>query len=379
MRHHKTMVKTSSFRAASAVLAAALLAAGCSSRGLVTDLKPESVQLARTPAGSFLSLAIDGSGLYAVYADPAATTLDMVTLPDGAHLPPAAPAAEIIDKVDVAAPLAPFFGENVLAVDAGTVGVLYLDRETDTRNVLKLAWKAPGTSQWSLDVMEPAGDPLALAPDGKGNFTAAWTAGLLSYRNAGGQVIPSVPPMSVALAGRPAQLGGGGFTAYDSLASVLLSLQWNGSGFSAQAVPGGSPVHSSLRSAAGKLRVLSWDPKQRRLLLLRERDAGGAFSTETVTVCDGTDAVALLPGRGDSSFLFLLDETRSLGGGRSVSQLSVIAPGSVLGTGGPRYRKGILAAGEAKIDGFAAARTADSLYVLLSQGDVRLLRIPLFP
>jgi hypothetical protein len=373
------MVKTSRFRAASVVLAAALLAAGCSSRGLFIDLKPESVQLARTAAGPFLSLAIDGGSLYAVYADPSATTLDMATLADGPHLPSTAPAGEIIDKVDVAPPLAPFFGEHVLAADGGTVGVLYLDRETDTKNVLKLAWKPAGTSQWNLDVMEPAGDPLSLAPDGKGNFTAAWTAGLLAYRSAVGQVIPPVPPMSISLLGRPGQLGGGGFTAYDSLASVLLWLQWNGSGFSAQAVPGGSPVQSSLLSAAGKLQVLSWDPKGRRLLLQREKDAGGAFSSETVTVCDGTGTVALLPGRGDSSFLFLFDETRSLGAGRSVSQISLIAPGSLLGTGGPRYRKGILATGEAKIDGFAAARTANSLYVLLSQGDVKLLRLPLVP
>jgi hypothetical protein len=98
-----------------------------------------------------------------------------------------------------------------------------------------------------------------------------------------------------------------------------------------------------------------------------------------VTVCDGTDTVALLPGQSDSTFLIVFDEVRAVGGGRFVSQVSLIAPGSLLGARGSRYRKAVLWSGDARIDGFAAARTPDALYVLVSQGSVKLLRIPLTP
>jgi hypothetical protein len=114
-------------------------------------------------------------------------------------------------------------------------------------------------------------------------------------------------------------------------------------------------------------------------MLSQQNPAGGAFATATVTVCDGTRTVALLPGQTDSNFIVLFDEIRSVGAGKSVSQVSLIAPGSLLGARGTRYRKAVLSSGDSIIDGFAAARTADALFVLVSQGDLRLLRIPLAP
>jgi len=96
-------------------------------------------------------------------------------------------------------------------------------------------------------------------------------------------------------------------------------------------------------------------------------------------VCDGTGTVALLPGESDSTLLILFDEISSIGADRIVSQVSLIAPGSVLGARGSRYRKAVLSSGDSRIEGFAAARTADALYVLVSQGGVKLLRIPLVP
>jgi hypothetical protein len=123
--------------------------------------------------------------------------------------------------------------------------------------------------------------------------------------------------------------------------------------------------------------VLSWDARARRLLLHQQGTRDGAFSTATVTVCDGTGTATLLPGESDSTFLILFDEVRSLGAGRTISQVSLIAPGSVLGARGSRYRKAILASGDSRINGFAAVRAGDALYVLVSQGDVKLLRVPL--
>jgi hypothetical protein len=379
MKPRKPMVKTRTLFGVLLPLALAAAVGGCSSGGRLVGLKPESLQLSSGPAAPSLSLRVDSGSLYAVFADPATTGLDMATIPIGPRLPDAAPAPQLIDKVDVAPPLSPFFGEHVFATGGGKMAVLYLGRETDAKNVLKLASRAPDAPQWDLDVLEPAGDPLSLDPDGKGGFAAAWSSGLLSYRGADGQVASAFPPLPLRLEGRSGPDGSGGFSAYDGLASVLLWLQWNGAGFTALPVPEGSPVSASLRSPSGLLSVVSYSPKARRLLLHQESEPSKTFSTVTVTVCDGTTGVALLPGASDSSFLFVFDETRTVGAGRTVYQLSLIAPGSLLGAHGARYRKAALAEGDLRIDGFAAARTADALYVLVSQGNLRLLRIALAP
>ena len=57
--------------------------------------------------------------------------------------------------------------------------------------------------------------------------------------------------------------------------------------------------------------------------------------------------------------------------------MSLIAPGFLLGGWGGRYRKAVVTSGESPIDGLAAVRTPDALYVLVSQGDLKLFRIPL--
>jgi len=247
------------------------------------------------------------------------------------------------------------------------------------KTVLKLANRKLGETQWNLDVLEPPGDPLLLASDEAGAFGAAWSSGMLSYRPAGAQAAAAVPPLAFRLEGHTSPDGAGGFTAFDSLTSQLLALRWTGSGLSTQVIPGGSPVQASLRSAAGLLSVVSWDAKLRRLILHQENAPGGGFSSATVTVCDGTETVALLRGQTDATLLVLFDEVRSLGAGRTVSEISLIAPGSLLGGRGTRYRKAIVCSGDSNIDGFAAVRTADALYVLVSQGDLKLLRIPLTP
>ncbi len=370
------MVKTRTVLAAFLSVAAVGLLLGCSARGPLVALKPEMLQLSAGPTGTAVSLAADAASLHAVFPDRATAGLDIVTVPIGPHLPPSAPPIQLIDKVDIAAPLSPHFGEHVLAVGAGRVAVLYLDRETDTHDVLKLASRSPADTQWNLEVLEPPGDPLALFPS-QGDFVAAWAKGLLSYRSADGEVLDAMPVTPFQLQGRPASDGADGFSAFSRTASALLALRWTGSGFSVQKVPDGGEVNASLRSPSGKLSIVSYNPGSRRLLLHQQAAGSSSFSTQTVTVCDGTSGVALLPGTSDSSFLFVFDETRTLAAGRTSYQLSVIAPGHLLGTPGGRYRKAVLTEGDLHIDGFAAARTADALYVLVSQGTLKILRVPL--
>jgi hypothetical protein len=373
------MVKMKSLPMPVLLAAFTIIMSGCTDRGPLARVTAESIVLSHGPTAPFLSIAELAGTLYAVYADRATTTLDLIEMPGGPHLPSAAPAPEVIDKVDVVPPLSPVFGEHVLSVSGGVAAVLYMDRETDVKNVLKLSTRPIGQRQWDLDILEPAGDPLALVPDEKGGFGAAWASGLLSYRPVGGTGTPGVPVIPFQAQGKPCPDGAGGFTAFDSLTSSLLFARWMGTGFSTRVLDGGTPVQASLRSASGRLNVVTWDPGTRRLVLHQESAPSGKLSSVTVTLCDGTRRLALLPGQSDSTFLFVFDETQASPAGKTVYQVSTIASGSLIGARGTRYRKAVVTAGDAPIDGFAATRTTDALYVLVSQGDLRLLRIPLSP
>jgi hypothetical protein len=75
--------------------------------------------------------------------------------------------------------------------------------------------------------------------------------------------------------------------------------------------------------------------------------------------------------------MFLFDEERQLGGIRAQYQLSVIAPGTLLGAIGARYRKAALLSGTEPIETFAAVEAQDALYVLVLQGGLKLLRVGL--
>jgi hypothetical protein len=325
----------------------------------------------------FLSLNYSQGFLYAVFADRSTTTLDIITLPEEPRLPSDPPAPEVVDKIDIAPPLSPSFGEHVLSVYGGVAAILYLDRKTDVKNVLKLATRSTEEKQWNLDVLEPPGDPLLLYPDKTGGFSAGWSAGGLSYRAAHTQISTFFPPAAFRLQGHACLDGAGGFTAFDSLSAHLFALRWTGAGFSSEIVPEGTSVQASLRTSTGLLRVVSWDAKARRLMLHQQSVPGGVFSSATITMCDGTDTVALLPGQSDANFIVVFNEIRPLGARKISSQLSLIAPGTLLGAYGTRYRKAVLCSGESRINGFAAVRTVDAVYVLVSQGDLKLIRIPL--
>ncbi len=370
------MVKTRTlFLAAIAALVATLC--GCAARAGLPGANAESLVISRAPTGASLSLALWGETLYALYADRSTTTLDMVAVPSGA-LPAEVPAAEVIDKVDVSPPLSGTFGAHVFSISEGIASVLYLDRETDEKSVLKLASRPLSVRQWNLDILEPPGDPLAILTDSKGVSTLFWSAGSVFARRARPAGQPSLFYGPFQLEGGTGSPGPVGFTAYNGEAHSLLAVRPEVDGLAWTTVPAAGPVHASLIDADGLLSILSWNQKTRRLILQRESSAArGRFSSITVTVCDGTGSVALLPGRTDGTFAILFDETRDTGGGKTLSQLSLVAPGEMTGGQGTRYRKTVLSSGEARINAFAALKAAGALFVLISREDLRLLRLPL--
>src|SRR5271157_1117950 len=176
------MVKPRAHFTILALAACALAASGCAVRGPFVKVTTESLVVSRGPAAPFLSLARSPGALYAVFADRSTTTLDLLELPEGPHLPSSSPAPQVIDKVDIAPPLSSAFGEHLLSIASGSAAVLYLDRATDVKSVLKLATRKLGEAQWNLDVLEPSGDPLLLDSDEAGRFGAAWSSSMLLYR-----------------------------------------------------------------------------------------------------------------------------------------------------------------------------------------------------
>jgi hypothetical protein len=368
------MVKTK----ASLLAVAAFIFSGCTAGTRLVPLQVQSLELSRGVEARTLSLALQGRTLVAVYADSVTTTLQSVELPAAPRLPPLAPAPSIIDKVDVAPPLSPTFGAHVLAASGGTVSVLYLDRRGADRQVLKLASRQLGTRQWLLDIIEPAGDPVAILPDALGRVRVLWadtTLRCVSFPN--GQVELIAP---FTLGGRASAAGPGTFTVFNARDDVLTAFRWDGTAWRQRLIPSVGQLHASALTSAGRLAVLSWDPDSRRVRLLENALAEGptALSRATVTLSEQTLHVALLSASERPGFLALYDEARNLGAGRLRYELSLIAPGHSLGAGGARYRKAVLLSGDQPIRDFAAVTDGRALYVLVQQGSLKLLRVSLY-
>jgi hypothetical protein len=367
------MVKTK----ASLLAVATFLFAGCSAGSRLVTLQVQSLELSPGAQARTLSLALQGRTLVAVYSDSVTTTLQSVELPAGARLPSRAPAPSIIDKVDVAPPLSPTFGAHVLAVSGGTASVLYLDRRGVDRQVLKLASRQLGTRQWLLDIIEPAGDPVAILPDASGRVRVLWADATLRSMS-----FPNGPAELIApftLGGRASAAGPGTFTAFNSRDDILTLFQWDGTAWRQRNIPSIGPLHASVLTSTGRLAVLSWDPDSRRVRLLEEAIAEGStgISRATVTLSQQTSHVALLSAPEKPGFIALYDEARNLGAGRLRYDLSLIAPGLSLGAGGARYRKAVLLSGDEPVRDFAAVIDGRALYVLVQQGSLKLFRVSL--
>ncbi|HYW82889.1 MAG TPA: hypothetical protein VFB30_06525 [Spirochaetia bacterium] len=367
------MVKTK----ATLLLVSIAFLACCTERQQGFLLHPETMSIPGNSHGRFVSLAVAGTSLVAAFSERETTTLKFLRLPLGPHLPAEAPAATIVDKIDVAPPLSPTFGAHVLSTHGDIVDILYQDRESEDRSILKLASKSLDAPQWNLDVLEPPGDPLAVLPAANGALSVFWAADAILSRRLPGSSPLSTLRSSFQKAGQASVYGPGGFTVYDAASRSLIVVSGSDTGFISRELAGAAAVHSSLLSSDGQLAVLTWDAQTRRLSLLEERSGAARISRSTITLSERTGTVALLTAPGRSTYMFLFDEERQLGGIRAQHQLSIIAPGYLLGAIGTRYRKAALLSGTEPIEGFAAVETQDALYVLALQGGLKLLRLGL--
>jgi hypothetical protein len=360
----------------------------------------EVFEIAKGRLGGTVSLVRSAENLVAVYSDWETTSLYAVEVPISDRLPLITPNAKMIDKIDTAPPFSSFFGEHAVAARGGAVTVLYLTRGAEDKLILKIASRGPGAQSWTVDAIEPPGYPLAVLPAEGDQLDLFWAAGPLLHLRypANGQADSLFAPFSPAEQdGKFAETWGEGIssnpgmTVYDSISRALLVFRWNGHAYDQQKIDGAGPIHSSVLFADGRLDVLSWNPTTRRLELFVQNQNQGAYSRALVTMCEGTSAVALLPaaaasvsapgpgatGARDDRFLFLYNDTRRLGGGRSLYALSLLAPRSGWGAAKLKYRRMILLSDTKPIIDFSALEVAETLYVLVHQDGLKLLRLRL--
>jgi hypothetical protein len=382
--------------------------AGCGVLRRSERADAEALLLAKGRLGPQASLVRTAGSFVAVYSDRETTGLYEVEIPASDHLPKAAPAAKLIDRIDMGPPLGSTFGEHAMIAHRDTVTVLYIARATEDKLILKVASHDAGAAAWTVDALEPAGNPVAILPAGPDHLDLFWAAGPLlrvTYPGAG-SVDSLADPFTLAdRAGTfgPGLYGGDaldtgtgqapgerGVTVYDSISRALLLFRWNGFSYDKSQIDGAGPVHSSLLLSDGRLAVLSWNPLTRRLEVLVQGQIPSRTSKALVTVSEGTSTVALLPSvfatdqtsnNGSAAsrtndridrLLYLYDDARSAGGGRLQHELSLLAPGSGWGIRG--YHKYVLQSGEDPIESFSALEDSGWLYVLVHQGDLKLLR-----
>lgn len=372
--------------------------AGCGLLSRTEQAKPDVLQVATGRLGDDVSLVQAGDYLVAVYSDWETTGLYAVQIPVSDRLPSVPPAPTMIDRIDLAPPLSSSFGDHAAAAQGDAVTILYLAHSAEDKMVLKVATGGPGAEAWAVDAVEPPGNPLAVIPASRDRLDLFWAAGLLlhlSYPGAG-QADPLFSPLTSARRASPfGQADRNGMTVFDSISHALLVFRWNGYAYDRVKIDGAGPVQSSLLLADGRIAVLSWEADTHRLELLIVGRYNSLEQRTLVTMCEGTNAVALLPaagsGAGDASaggqagrigsrgdgLLFLYDDARPVGGGKLLHALSLLSPGPGLGPSARRYHRLILQSGTEPITGFSALEVADALYVLVHQDGLKLLRLKL--
>ena len=231
---------------------------------------------------------------------------------------PAHPIApRLIDRIDTEPPLTAAFAEHAAAVTARGLALLYRDRQSESKTLLKLALRLPASHDWRLDLREPAGSPLALLAREDGDVDCAWAATPGLYLRAGRASV-EVLQAGIQPVGRASTAAAlRAFTVFDGTTQRLWWFRLPEGPPQAGWIEGPGPVHASAERAGeaqrGLLAVAAYDAPSRKLALWEEQP-GGRFSRTTVTVCEGTREVFLAPWR--HGYVIIYDEQLSQGAGQ---------------------------------------------------------------
>ncbi len=346
-----------------------ILILGCASPRRTERLDYRSIVLAQSRAGRFTSLFDTGNSLTAVFSNWESASLTVTDIPDSAWQDsttenPRNFRTDFSDKIDVAPIQAPDFGEHIGAMIGFSLHVLYPDRRMERRPILKwLSRSALG--DWRVDVLEPAGQPIACIANGIGNPVAFWsTDSLLAGGKADSSPRIVLSPFSPAAAGCAV---GEGFTVYDLTTRRLLFISAREEEIEVRDIPGGNPLHYSILTARGTLAVVTFNPSTGRILLLEQADKNDGWRRTTVAFSEDTRSLFFTPY--DSGYLFLYDSLERKSAGAPAHALSLLVPH------GRRYDRYTLWAAKKPISGFSAVIRANTLFVLASREKTELLRI----
>lgn len=352
-------------KSVAALLLLSILILGCAGPRRAEVLDYRSIVLAQSRAGRFTSLFDSGSSLTAIFSNWESASLTVTDIPDSAWRDSTAESArnfriDFSDKIDVAPIQAPDFGEHIGAMIGSSLHVLYPDRRMERRPILKwLSRSALG--DWRIDVLEPAGRPVACISNGNGNPVAFWsTDSLLASGKAESSPRTVLSPFSPASAGCAV---GEGFTVYDLATRRLLFVSTRG----VNDIPGGYPLHYSILTARGTLAVVTFTPSTGRIFLLEQTGENDVWRKTTVAFSEDTRCLFFAPYA--SGYLFLYDSLDRKKPGAPAHALSLLVPH------GRRYDRYILWAAEKPILSFSAIIRANTLFVLASREKTELLRI----
>jgi hypothetical protein len=369
MAVQEPMVKRTLFALAAALVATA--GGGLGARESPV-LSPAAMTFPGVRPSSFVSLFLRGESITVVYADRDTTSLRVVDVPVSGALPAEAPRAVFVDRVDIAPPLSGSFGLHASAVVDGKLRLLYVDREKEDRQLLKLVTEDDG--RWRLELVEPFGSPVAVLAGVDGKPLYVWAPGALLLRGAAEDRLlrESCLPRGQAVPFEAANgTGPAGVGFWDDASGELVVESPGPDGVRSAVVPGAGPVFALAETPDRGLAATTFDPGSQRILLL-ERDAGeGSFRQATVTVCDGTNGLFL--SWTQHGWLFVYDEVRPAPLGRWSWELAMLSPEPRAG-GRARYRRSVLSSDPRPLAGFRALITGGSLFVLEMRDGLRLLK-----
>ncbi len=370
MAVQETMVKRTLYVLAAALVAAAGWGLGAHDNTRIEVAAMDFPGIRPAPFGCLLRRA---GAVTVVYADRNTTSIRVVEVPAGGDLPAEAPKAVFIDKVDIVQPLGGSFGLHASAVVDGRLRLLYLDREKEDRQLLKLVTE--DAKGWRLELVEPVGPPVAVLAASDGKPVDVWAPdSLLMRASAEDRVLRErfVPRGQAVLLDSGDGPGPTGFGCWDDASGELVVVRTGPEGAWISTVPGAGAVCALAETPDGNLAVATWDPESRRILLLERDEEKAPLKRTTVTAGDGTNGLFLT--WTPSGWLFIYDELRPAPLGRWVWELCMLSP-EPRAVGRPRYRRSVLSSDSRQLTGFRALRDGESLFVLEIRDELRLLKI----
>jgi hypothetical protein len=327
-------------------------------------------ELSHLRPGSTVSLVDAGSSLFAVSTDRESQALSVIEIPFSAESLHTESARTVLeDKIDGGPTLSPRFGQFAAAAAGSVPNVVYLDSVSESAAVLK--WISRPKTDWRVDTLEPAGQPVALCPASGAVPLAFWAAGG-SLLESDGKEAPRVvsEPFSSATPGCSA---GDGFTVWDLSSDRLLFIRPSTTGASISEVPDGGPIHASTLRKDGMLAVAVYEPDSKSIFLLEEESsdtAGQSLKMKKILVVQsgGTGCLALSPYA--SGYLFLYDSVQGPGENRTHA-LCLLYPWQ------GRYERAVIFSSKEPIAGMKAVFREDSFYVLVSGSTLDLVSVSL--